>query len=405
VNRVDFDVIIAGAGAAGSVAAYTLTQGGLRTLVVDKSRLPRYKPCGGAIPRLTLDRLPFAVEGVIRATPAEVRITFPGCPHTDVPLPGGPVVMVIRSEFDALLLARSGAEVLDGTAITSVTETGDGVQVRLGNRHLSARTLVGADGAFSQVARSLGLRPRRQLCGALEAEVPLDDGLRTEYGNRALFALGVIPGGYAWVFPKGDCLSVGIGRFRPGRGDLRAALTGEMARLGIRLDGVRVQGHPIPCYQSPPWPLWNRRTQEKLSTRRCLLVGDAAGLVDPLIGEGIRYAITSGRLAAEAILQEDLAVYESRIWREIGHSLATAGMAARLFYRWPRRCYELGVRNPAIVRLFLDLLADRASYQGIGRRLIASTVRWLVQSTPRTLGQSDLERTGKDDPGSGLSRR
>jgi geranylgeranyl reductase family protein len=381
VERPDFDVIVAGAGAGGAAAACYLTQAGLSVLVVEKALLPRYKACGGAIPRPTLERLPYDFDSVIQAAPAEVRFTFPGRPTLELPIPDRSVVMVMRSEFDAFLLARSGAEVLDGTAVTGVIEDDDEVRVQVGERTLTARYLVGADGATSQVARSLGLRRNPRFGGTLEAEVPMkgNGALKAEYGERAIFAMSVIPWGYAWVFPKGDSLSVGIGRFRSGRADLRAGLQREMDRLGIPLNGTRLHGHPLPCYHTPPWPLWGRRWQERLSTRRCLLVGDAAGLVDPLVGEGIRYAMSSARLAVESILRDDLSDYEAAIWREIGHSLATAGMAANTYYRLPWLGYQIGLRNPASIRLLVDVLTERSSYEGIGRRILAATARWFLE--------------------------
>jgi len=109
-------------------------------------------------------------------------------------------------------------------------------------------------------------------------------------------------------------------------------------------------------------------------------VGDAAGLVDPLIGEGIRYAITSARLASEAMANDDLSGYEAAIWQAIGHSLATSGLAASTYYRAPRLSYQLGVRNPAVIRQLVDVLAEKSSYVGIGRRLWAATLRWLAAS-------------------------
>jgi geranylgeranyl reductase family protein len=380
ITRPDFDVIVVGAGVGGAAAAYYLGQAGLRVLVVEKARLPRYKPCGGAIPRPTLARFPFDFTNLIAAEPTAVRFTFPGLPDVDLPLPDRPVVNVQRSQFDAFLLARSAAEVLEGVAVSDVVEGARQVQVRAGDRSFTARYLVGADGATSRVARCLGLRPNRRLGGTLEAQVPLngDRALQAEYGRRAVFALSVVPWGYAWVFPRGDSLSVGIGRFRPGRLDLRLALRREMDRLGIRLDGADLHGHPLPSYQAPPWPFWRGQPQERLATRRCLLVGDAAGLVDPLIGEGIRYAIKSAGLAAEAIAGGDLTGYERAIWQEIGHSLATAGLTAETHYRLPWLCYHLGVRNPAVIQQLVQVLVERSSYQGLGRRVIAATGRWLL---------------------------
>jgi len=391
MNRPDFDVVVAGAGAGGAAAAYHLTRAGLRTLVVEKARLPRYKACGGAIPRTALDDFAVDFRDVIEAVPEEVSFAYPGLPPASAALPGGPVLMVMRSRFDAFLLSCSGAEVLEGAAVEEVAEDGDRVRVRVGERALSARYLVGADGATSRVARALGLRAGRQWGGTLEAEVPLEGNpeLRSRYGHRAVFALGVVPDGYAWVFPKAEALSVGIGRFRPGRCNLRALLAREMDRLGIPLHGAGLHGHPLPAYQILPWPSWGwaawRTTgdgpQERLSTRRCVLVGDAAGLVDPLLGEGIRYALASGRLAAEAIARDDLSGYDQAVWRKVGHSLATAGEVARIFHLVPLLGYVVGVRNPAVIRYFVELLSGRTSYVGSGRRIIWSslTLGWLFR--------------------------
>jgi geranylgeranyl reductase family protein len=378
MQRADFDVIVVGAGAGGAASAYYLGEAGLHVLVVERTHLPRYKACGGAIPRPTLERFPFPFERVIRAAPGQVRLTFPGMSPVDAPLPERPIAMVLRSEFDTYLLARAEAEVQTGQPVTQVTETNELVKVQVGDQRLTARYLVAADGAGSTVARCLGLRRKRRLGGTLEAEIPLNGGqfLRAEYGDRAVFSLGAIPWGYAWVFPKGDSLSVGIGHFRPGRIDLRRALRTELDRLGIRLNGAKLHGHALPCYQAPTWPLWYRQPQEKLTSRRCLLVGDAAGLVDPLIGEGIRYAITSARLASEAIISGELSGYETAVWREIGHSLATAGLTANLYYRWPKLCSSLGLQNPATLSHLLDIMMEDTSYKGIGRRSIAAAARW-----------------------------
>jgi geranylgeranyl reductase family protein len=397
MKRPDFDVIVAGAGAGGAAAAYFLTQAGLSVLVVEKARLPRYKACGGAIPRRFLAQFPIEFEPVVQAAPISTSFCFPGLPEIDVDLPDQPIVMVMRSEFDAFLLSQSGAEVLEGVVVSGVAETDDQVQVTAGDDSFTARYVVGADGPLSQVARSLGLRQSRQLGGTLEAEVPLDGNgaLQAQYGSHAVFVMGVVPWGYSWIFPKGDCLSVGIARFRPGRVALRSALVREMEGRGISLQGTPIHGHPMPCYQAPTWPFWPeatlgplvRKPLERLSTRRCLLVGDAAGLVDPLIGEGIRYAISSARLAAGAIAKGDLSGYETTVWRQIGRDLGTAGLAARIYYSLPWLGYQLGLRNRETMQYLVDVMAGRASYQGIGRKLIAATIRqpFKGNESPQTL--------------------
>jgi flavin-dependent dehydrogenase len=300
-----------------------------------------------------------------------------------IPLPDQPITMVRRSEFDALPLtaaASSGAEVCDGQPVMGVEEETGAVRVTVGERVVTTTYLVGADGAASTIARRLGLEQHHRLGAALEGEVELDGTgkLAAAYGDQAVIALGALPWGYAWVFPRGDCLSVGIVRFRPGRSDLRSALFEQMRQLGISLDGVALHGHALPCYQAPPWPFWRGHPQPALATRRCLLVGDAAGLVDPLFGEGIRYAIKSARLAAAAIVAGDLGSYEHAIWHEIGHSLATAGLVAQWLYRLPRLSFLLGPSNPGAVRSLVDILSERTSYQGVGRRLIALVALWVL---------------------------
>lgn len=376
MNRPDVDILVVGAGAGGAATAYYLAQAGLDVLVVDKARLPRYKACGGAIPRHTLDQFPFSFDAVVQAEPTSVRLVYKGQWPVELSLPDRPVAMVMRSDFDAFLLSRANVEVWQETVVTGVRETPHSVDVSLGDRTMTARYLVGADGAASRVARYLGLRQNRLLGGTLEAAVPLQGNqrLQEEFQDRALFSFGVVDWGYGWVFPKGDHVSVGIGRFRRGRHNLHRLFREEMTRLGIDLDGIKIHGHPIPSYQARSWPWWHGRFRSRqpwqtLSTSRCLLVGDAAGLVDPFLGEGIRYAIASGKLAAAAIAAGDLSGYERAIWQVMGHSLATAGLTAGLFYRWPWLCYRLGMGSPAAVRQFIAILAEETSYVGIGRRL------------------------------------
>ena len=260
------------------------------------------------------------------------------------------------------MAAQARAAVRDGTPATAIHESQDAVQVRTADgQTLTARYLVGADGATSVVARSLGLRSRRRLGVALEAEMPPS----AAFASTALFELGVVPHGYLWIFPRGDRLSVGIGIVVSHRLDLRATLRREMLSFGVELKDTPLRAHPLPIHVRA----------ERLHTGRCLLVGDAAGLVDPFSGEGIRHAIRSARLAAASLLEDDLAGYTARLDRQIGRGLRFIGWLSRLFlYRFPRLGFQLGARNPRITQALVDLLDDRADYFAVNRRAIRSVI-------------------------------
>jgi flavin-dependent dehydrogenase len=194
--------------------------------------------------------------------------------------------------------------VRDGSPLAALREGEAGVEVttRAGET-FHARYLVGADGAASRVTRLAGLRRKKCLGIALEVEVAADGDLLEQYADTALFIFGATPWGYLWIFPKAERLSAGIGNFSGQSSALHETLRREMGRLGVAVDGQPQRGHPLPIYLR----------HEPLQRGGVLLAGDAAGLVDPLMGEGVRHAITSGRFAAEAVLAGNLAGYTRRM--------------------------------------------------------------------------------------------
>jgi len=365
---MDYDVIVVGAGIGGAAVAYYLGEAGCRVLVLERERLPRYKPCGGGVPGSVFRHFPFPLDEAIEARVTRVRYSYRGQEEVTVPLPGEPVFMVMRDKFDALVLEQAQCEVRDGTAVTGVVEGEDSVVVSTKDgQKLRGKYLVGADGATSTTARELGLRQGRFLGAAIEAEAPLAPRIIADWTQTALLEFGVIKGGYLWVFPKREHLSVGIGAFRKSKAKLRDILKQEMARFGVSLDGVSLHGHPLPIYIR----------SERLNTARSLLVGDAAGLMDPLSGEGIRYAVKSARLAAEAIIQGELGKYTEWVQREIGANLSRARWVATLFYGLPHLCFRLAARDPRVTRLFSEILNDRATYFDLSRRIVPYLVKSL----------------------------
>jgi len=309
-----WDVVVIGGGPSGATAAQELARQGHSVLLLDRGG--RVKPCGGAIPpRLIKD---FAIPDELLVARAQcARMIAPSNKHVDIPIENGFVGMVNREQFDEWLRARAAAAgaVRQTGTFQSLTRDEDGVSVvhyRLkGQDHdqrVRARTIVGADGARSEVARQGGVPDAEKTryvfayheivrapdAGNRRADY---DGARCDVYYQGRFS----PDFYGWVFPHGDTLSVGTGS-----ADKGFSLRGSVGRMreasGLAgAETLRREGAPIPM---KPLPRWD-------NGRDLVLAGDAAGVVAPASGEGIYYAMLGGQLAAEAV-HEALATGDAR---------------------------------------------------------------------------------------------
>jgi geranylgeranyl reductase family protein len=369
MHSTQYDVIIIGAGAAGASAAYFLSQSGLCTIILEKDNLPRYKPCGGGLSLRMLEKyFPFSFEPVIDDKVTSISY-FLSEDEVRIPLPEGLMGMVMRSSFDAFILAQSSVETFSGFQVTRIREYADGVKVESGDgKVLQAKYIIGADGSNSIVSRSLAFRRRGKAIPAIEADVEVNSEILKRFRRRPVFIFGAVRRGYCWIFPKYDHLSVGIAENHTKPGRLQKKLVDVMGAFGIPLSGVVLHGHTIPLYNGPT----------RLASRRCLLIGDAAGLVDPLSGEGIRNAIKSAKIASDAITSGKVSSYSRRIFWQIGLPQLGAYPLRLIFYYLIELCFIFGVYNPFTSQAFMALLSDEIAYGQLLLRIFGTLPAFFV---------------------------
>jgi geranylgeranyl reductase family protein len=353
-----FDAIVVGAGPAGSTAACRLSAAGARVLLVDREHFPRDKPCGGGLTLRAVRQLPLPVDAVVEDVVDRIELGYYYGKRFERRGQGPLILMTQRRRLDAHLAeqaASAGAEFRDGVRATAIEQDVSGATVRFGDSAAGAEVVVGADGVNGLTVRALGLLPLRRHGVALEGNVPYDDEAR--FRGRALVDLGTVPGGYAWVFPKGDHVNVGVGGWEGEGPRLREHLDRACEGYGLsreRLSSLR--GYRLPM----------RGPGERPVHGRVLAVGDAAGLVDPFSGDGIYEALVSARLAAEATLDflggraDDLEPYAARLAQELD-PLTSAGWGAKVaFDRYPKLTYAL-TRTPPAWRLAERMLRGEIS--------------------------------------------
>lgn len=321
-----FDAIVVGTGPGGALAALRLAEAGARVLILEKMKLPRDKACGGAMtPPPVAALLDWDFSAFVEARIETMRYELDHARAIDRNA-GGEAWLVNRRRFDlhiaerALAQGHGSVELRDGFAVAQVEEDDAGVTVvgKTGEQ-CRARFLIGADGAAGRVARAIGLGRRSRQPVALDAEIEVTPEVWAAEGRRMSFNFACLPGGYGWIFPKNGYLSCGVGSWS-GHDRMPVALDAYLARAlpPGSIHRQQRRGHPIPLYEGPA----------RVSTQRICLVGDAAGLVDPIYGEGIRYALASGAIAAEWITAclagsgpDDGTGYSRRIHTEIGAKL------------------------------------------------------------------------------------
>jgi geranylgeranyl reductase family protein len=365
-----WEVAIIGAGPAGATLAYELLQGGLKPLILDKAAFPRIKVCAGGLTIKTFKFLPPDLGPVREDEIRQVQLSFNlGRDFTKVwhqPL----LYTVERQRFDAFLMERvrqAGGEFGDGERLEEITPgPGDAFTLITSRRVITAQVVVGADGARGRVARGVGLQPVDFWHLGLQTEVPrrLMKKSPPAFSGTIYLDMGTVADGYAWIFPRGEVLLVGVGGPLHQGPQLRGYHARLLARLGLGGHSFPLAGHLVP----------HRVTPRPITKGRALLVGDAAGLADFWTGEGIFFALQSAHLAARQILRffrgeaGALADYQAWVDRVITPELTAGYQFSKLFNYLGPLAFEVLWRYDYPWEVFCRVMRGDRSFDEIKKR-------------------------------------
>lgn len=373
-----FDVIVVGAGPAGTTAARHCSSAGLNTLLLEKVQIPRFKPCAGGLTVAAARELGFDIpQKNIERQCKGLRIIFRDL-EREVETPETFAFMVSRSSFDqhlASMAVQVGTLFSANEGCTSIERNKNSVVVRTERRTLRAPVVIGADGFFSRVRKQFCPKFKQdEIRYCLLADIPMSPReISTRFKDLITIHFGTVPEGYAWIFPKSSHLNVGAGGSLSQSRDL-PNLFRRFLILNQLDPEVKIKGCFLPV----------SRWRHDIYTDRILLTGDAAGLVDSFSGEGIRFAIASGKLAAETVIAvhkkddftaQTLREYQERCWEYMGRDLYRSNRATDLLYRHPNLIFGTVVRNQEALEHYLRSVTGEISF--------SDYMRWIKSRMPR----------------------
>jgi geranylgeranyl reductase family protein len=397
-------VLVLGGGPAGATAARALARAGVTVRLLDRSKFPRNKPCGGGISIRVLKRFPYLERELGRIAThmlSRLYLEGPSGESTVIESDTPAALMIRRYEFDALLVdlaAQAGAEIVGGVDIVRASMDASRVTLEARDgRRFSGSMVIAADGVHSIIARRLGLNdgwPATSVALDMMEETPranLRDvdphTLWVSYGYASPDASAVPVAsaeGYAYIFPKRDHVNIGIGyvldHYRrhvdQAPYEMQRTLVEQLRRRGI-VEGESVRRNFTPFIIPVGGPL------RRPGRGRVLLAGDAAGFVNGFTAEGIYYAMVSGELAARAIVETPANEWERRAAgcyrraceNEMSAELRDSVVIRRYLFGDRRRIAAVingAAQYPVLTNLFLDYARGRVSYARLRRTLMTT---------------------------------
>ncbi len=351
------DAVVVGSGPAGSTVACRLSEAGLKVLILEKKRLPRDKLCAGCLSARIGELLPQGWRSEVLNIIKGGVLGFRGEEFIEKDKGEEIAYIVDRSSFDRFLALKAverGAQLWEETSLEGFSREGGHYSVMTSKGKLSADLIIGADGFYSKTAKILGFK-KRKFFRSVEL---IAEG---ELKEKVVIDTGIVKRGYAWIFPKGDKVSVGVASTADE--NLKGVLQKYIDRHRyLRLSKTtKLKGWMIPYCE--------KEEDLHLGKGTVFLVGDSANMVDPLLGEGIYYAVLGAHLLAESILaspQGALDIYRKKVKEFILPELLYAGKIAKIGYRFQRIAFRMG-RGVSLER-FMELLKGNTNYRRLYRR-------------------------------------
>jgi geranylgeranyl reductase family protein len=377
---MNYDVIVVGAGPAGSTAAKNLAEKGNSVLILDKETFPRDKPCGGGLPTRVQKRFPYIEPFLDSVSYGTTMFSSSLRYRCDLVREKPFLEMVLRKDFDHQLLSlaqEAGASFQGGKSVIDVIVQKDKVSVMLEDgQTLETQMVIGCDGMHSVVAEKTNLAKKLAvLCVSLVQEQPMTPKQLTTFFTRKrliyLFIKAHGIAGYAWVFPKKNTINIGIGEFQ-------SAISKEKQRIPLKETYEKFittlkekkllpMDFPVENLKGATLPIF---PLENTYRDRVVLCGDAAGFINPITGEGIYYAMVSGQLAAKVIsdglkshdLSHRFLARYQKLWNDdFGKDLKALGRFNNQWGKDSEKIVRLMMRDKKFARLIIGVTGGQIS--------------------------------------------
>ncbi len=386
------DVAIVGAGPGGSTSARYLAKAGYHVILIDKDIFPRDKPCGGGFSYSILNRFPYLKKREREFIDGISRVGVIHSPNRKITLKGEvDMAVALRIRFDNSLLEEAlelGVTPCLGTRVKSVSVSENNISLMTSDgSEIIARSLIGADGVNSLIAREAKLHQNWKskeitVCRVVEIPAPTQYILETYGVEKEYHFFANFDGkpGYGWIFPKAETINVGLGIVGPHSAGLPKKFDSfirylkHVKKIPDNSDLSGVRGALVPT----------AGTIDKTFALRLLLVGDSAGMVSPITGGGIDYAMRAGRIAAmvltkcmekDTLDEKSLSVYQKLWYDDFGHEIKPQKLAQRILTSpLTDTFFEIGKRDSSIQKMVTDAMSETIDTRPQVFKMIARTL-------------------------------